>query len=183
MVDIALAGGKMPKIIFVEPVKVYANVRQNLAAMKMAFFALELVLKLTADEQKNELLFNLLEEFLEFLNSETKAEILNLGLAKFKAGILEASGLGVQYPANFKLGQNIYFSAAKGGFTQITQADALQVSRLSLDTFLQLSRENFNSLAGLSPNADIAQLQNLLSKFIEYQLERKIKSETYLNMV
>src|SRR5579863_8757092 len=43
LVNVTLAGGDMPKIIRVEPVKVFAGMRESLAASKLAFYALELV--------------------------------------------------------------------------------------------------------------------------------------------
>ena len=117
----------------------------------MAFYAVELVLKFTADEQKNEPLFNVLCDFLQFLDEQTSSDILNLGLAKFKIGILEVSGLGMQ---NHKS-----------------------------DLFLKLKNTSFNQLKVLAKTPRIMPLQESLSQFIEYQLERRVKSESYLNMV
>lgn len=151
LVDVIVTQGNFPKIIGAEPIKVFQAMRENLQAMKMAFYAIELVLKLTADEQKNEALFNLLEAFLEFLDFEKNRQILNLGLVKFKIEILENSGLGVQ---NNKT-----------------------------DLFLKIKSAGFENLSALGASAGLSSLQESLSQFIEYQLERKVKSEKYLNMV
>jgi DNA repair protein RecO len=180
LVEVTLAGGDMPKIIHVEPVKVFAKMRENLAAAKLAFYALELVLKFTADEQKNELLFNLLEEFLEFLNSGSPNEALNLALAKFKLEVLEASGLGLHFPPAAAGGDKMFFSPGKGGFSAVRLADALPVSPDCYDMLLYLKKSGFENLKTPQDFGQINELQSLLSLFIEYQLERKIKSEKYL---
>jgi DNA repair protein RecO len=180
LVDMTVTAGQMPKIIGVEPVKVFAKMRENLTASKLAFYALELVLKFTADEQKNERLFNLLEEFLEFLNSESSDEALNMALAKLKLQMLAASGLDVHFPAEIQSGDKIFFSPSKGGFSIERFADALEVSSDCYALFLYLKKsgfENFKTPQGFGQNHE---LQSLLSLFIEYQLERKIKSEKYL---
>ena len=57
IVDISFTHGKLPKVISVEPVKVFSAMRENLQALKRAFYAQELVLKFTPDEQKNEPLY------------------------------------------------------------------------------------------------------------------------------
>ncbi len=148
LVDIILTTGKFPKIIGAETIKVYHQLREKLPAMKMAFYAAELVLKFTADEQKNENLFNLLENFLQFLNNHHEQKVLDLGLAKFKIGILEVSGFGVP-----------------------DRKDEL---------FLKLKNSDFNQLVSFTNPTGLAPLQDFLSRFIEYQLERKVKSENFL---
>ena len=182
LVEVRLTLGKMPKIISAETVKVYHHLRENLQAMKTAFYATELTLKITADEQKNEVLFNLLQDFLQFLNDECQNSlraksrsangakdqtigspqgrtllfnpesypdrIIDLGLAKFKIGILEASGLGVP-----------------------DRNDEL---------FKKLKSSNFPEIPSLFGLPGIGPLQTFLSQFIENQLERKVNSEKYL---
>lgn len=180
LVNLTLAGGDMPKIIHVEPIKVFSKMRENLTASKMAFYALELILKFTADEQKNESLFNLLEQFLEFLNSQSPDEILNIGLAKFKLEALSASGLEISSAGGGSKNDKIFFSPGKGGFSGQRFADALEVSARCYDMFLFLKKPGFEALKTVSEPSPIDELQNLLSLFIEYQLERKIKSEKYL---
>ncbi|HYV33319.1 MAG TPA: DNA repair protein RecO [Candidatus Limnocylindria bacterium] len=148
LVEMIVTTGEFPKIIGVEALQVYHHLRENLQAMKMAFYAIELVLKITVDEQPNENLFNSLKNFLEFLDAEKQQEILNLGLAKFKIEILEVSGLGMQSQKN--------------------------------ELFLKLKQTDFTGLQNINP-VGLKELQDSLSQFIEYQLERKVKSERYLN--
>jgi DNA repair protein RecO len=180
LVNVTLAGGDMPKIIHVEPLKVFSKMRENLTASKTAFYALELVLKFTADEQKNEALFDLLEQFLEFLNSESSDEAVNMALAKFKIEVLSASGLEISQVAAKSPDDKTFFSPGKGGFSNQRFSDALPVSAGCYADFLFLNQCGFKDLKTVRDYNQINELQSLLSLFIEYQLERKIKSEKYL---
>jgi DNA repair protein RecO (recombination protein O) len=179
LVNFTLTGGKLPKIIFVEPLSVFMKLRENLFGIKAAFVACELVLKFAPDEQKNVPLFQALVDFFEFLNEEEDQLLVSLGLIKFKLAVLEASGLGVALDA----GENdiqTYFSAHGGGFTQVAGGQAVLPAVVNI--FRQLRLVEFKNLAAAGiPDAGQNQLQQLLSEFIEYQLERRLKSETFFN--
>jgi DNA repair protein RecO (recombination protein O) len=178
LVDLTMTLGKLPKIISVEPIKVYQKMRENLESLKRAFYAQELVLKFTPDEQKNEQLFVVLENFLGFLDSETLEKILDLGLLKFKLEILQTLGFGVSN--NDKNGQEAFFSPSRGGFVGELSADCIKVSAAVYGLFLELLAADFNNLPNIKNLSGEKDLQNLLSQFIEYQLERKVKSEKFL---
>src|SRR6185503_9620592 len=107
----------------------------------------ELMLKFTADEQKNEPLFNLLQEFLEFLNNNREQGVLDLGLAKFKIAILQATGLGINYPKAISSQEKVFFSSDRGGFVNNRDSGGLQVSSGSVDQFLMLKEKGFKELA------------------------------------
>ncbi len=180
LVEIIVTTGKMPKIIGAEPIKVFSALRENLTGLKMAFYAIELVMKLTADEHKNEHLFNLLAEFLEFLNSSAEQKILNLGLAKFKIEIMEVSGLGIRLPQNISSNQGLFLSPSTGSFLAQSQGDALGFNKTSIEVFIKIKQSTFKDLTGLGKYTDIQEMQDALSKFVVYQLERRVKSEGYL---
>jgi DNA repair protein RecO (recombination protein O) len=183
LVELRVAGGlKFPKVVGAEPVKVFPRIRENLDAMKIAFYATELILKFTADEQKNQPLFNLLLEFLEFLNAAKQQTILPLGLAKFKIGVLEASGFGLQHQEALAPGEKVFYSPRKGGFFTKKYADSRILPVESYRDFLKIKSTPFENLAPADNLKDQESLQTALSQFIEYHLERKIKSEKYLNL-
>ena len=118
LVNFTLTSSKLPKIIFVEPLSVFMNLRENLPGIKAAFVACELVLKFAPDEQKNVPLFQALVDFFEFLNGEVGSAQTSLGLIKFKLAVLEASGLGLALEAGDNDLQT-YFNAHSGGFTRV----------------------------------------------------------------
>lgn len=182
LVNISVAGNKLPKIIAAQPEEVFLNLRENLRAVKMAFYAVELLLKFTPDEHKNEALFNLLEQFLSKLNTEKSDDVLNLALAKFKIAILQDSGLGIHYPKNISPREKVSLSPVRGGFVSGEEgASFLPVSKACFQLFLKLAGVNSTDIS--QDSSAIQELQKLLSIFIEYQLERRVNSEKYLNMV
>ena len=157
-VEVILAGGKMPKIIGVETLDVFAGLRENLEALKRAFYGTELILKFTPDEQPNPQLFSLLHDFLFSLAKTSEEKVFDLILAKFKIGILEALGLSFSHSAESKR----ISDAAQKALNNILQTD-------------------FAGLPPLAVNTPVEEINRLLSAFIEYQLERRVKSEKYLN--
>lgn len=177
LTKLTLTRSKLPKIIGTEPVQTFSHIRDNLENSKIAFYIIELVLKFTADEHKNEQLFELLRGMLEMLNADLTSEVLDLALAKFKLGILQASGLDVHYPSGNHT--QIYFSNYKGGFTLDSAADSRIAKPETYEAFLRLKDIDFGALIS-QPRPNLGDLQELLSSFIEYQLERKVKSEKYL---
>jgi DNA repair protein RecO (recombination protein O) len=180
LVNLSFTHGKLPKIIYVETVKVFGQMRENLESLKRAFYAQELALKFTADEQKNEQLFFLLEDFLEFLNSSPADALLDLGLLKFKLEILRVLGLGVHNEIADGNHQPVFFSPIRGGFNRQASADSLKVSADVYRLFLELQIAEFINLSDIKNTSGETDLQNLLSQFIEYQLERKVRSEKFL---
>lgn len=158
LVKISLAGNKMPKVTAAEAVEVFSGLRENLEALKRAFYAAELVLKFTPDEEKNPQLFHLLESFLRALSATLQEKIFDIALAKFKLGILESLGLGFSH----------WFEGKR--ITPEAQAALKQVEAVDFG--------KISETADISP---VAELNRSLSEFIEYQLERRIKSEKYLN--
>lgn len=181
LVRLALSFGQLPKIISVEPVEVFAVLRENLRAAKMAFYAAELTLKFTPDEHKNQQLFEALINFLMFLNAEHGALELNFALAKFKVDALNSLGFNIHYPKESSA--QFYFSPSRGGFFGQKTGDSIAARKPVYDLFLALKAGGWTTIAAMKPSSATQELQDLLSLFIEYQLERKLKSEKFLNML
>jgi DNA repair protein RecO len=154
LVDLTLAESRqLPKIIGVAAVEHFPFMRSNMDLINHALYATELVLKFTADEQKNEKLFNLLLEFLRHLENNNR--YLDLALAKFKTQFLSAVGFSVIYNENLEQQQK-------------EKCLALEAAAFS----------ELNSSLG-----DLGGLQKLLSNFITFHLEREVKSERFLQDV
>lgn len=174
----------LPKVIGVEVVETLASIRESLQASKVAFYALELLLKFTADEHKNEKLFNLYLDFFRFLNKAAHDENKLLwGLAKFKIDFLQNLGFGINSDIPQGFVGTMAFSNNSGGF--LFGQHSLEAKSVNPETFRQfkgLKHLDFEALiASAPPLQDISELQQILSSFLEYQLEREIKSERFLN--
>ena len=146
--------------------------------------------------------FFLLENFLVFLDSWSKANnlvnknqssvddlpVLVLALAKFKMEFLSTTGLGIHAPKEIlSLGKKIGFSNSRGGFESKASStrDFVSVSPEVFNLFIKLNGVPLAELGKLGasdiPKKDANTLQKLLSSFLEYTMERPLKSEKYLN--
>lgn len=158
LVNLSVAGrGHLPKIIGVEPIQTFLRLRQNLELMKYAFYGSELLLKFTPDGQKNEKLFDLFLNFLVYL--ETYDTNFNLALAKFKTDFLSAVGFAAAYHQD------------------------LAKLKVQLEQCLNLESSSFPEISRVRDFGEIAPLQEFLSDFIVYHLEREVKSERFIKSV
>jgi DNA repair protein RecO (recombination protein O) len=185
LIKLTLAGSSLPKIIGAEVLETFSHIRSSLEASKTAFFALEILLKFTADEHRNEKLFNLYLDFFRFLDKTAEdPDKLNFGLAKFKIDFLTAVGFSVSADRPKDFIGNISFSNSRGGFEFGQGApDGQSASEQAFNRFKELRALNFSALEDyrIPSVGDIEYLQRILSGFLEYQLEREIKSERFLN--
>ncbi len=178
LVEITVTGASnFPKIIHAQTLETYAHLRQHLPAIKIAYYAVELLLKFTADEQKNEELFNFYLDFFNFLNSPQADTALETGLAVFKIRLLNILGYGVHYSEHFIGDIRLGFSNARGGFGIAQGADFIAIRPETFTQFLALQKSTFSNIPQFS---NIIELQDLLSGFIRYHLERDVKSEGFL---
>lgn len=158
LVNLGLSGsGSLPKIISAEVKQTFPGLRQNLDAIKRAFYASELVIKFMPDGQKNETLFNLVLDFFRYLENQPRN--LDLALAKFKTEFLSAAGFAAVYHRDLVKDQN-----------QLKQC-------------LDLEKTSFDNINRAENFGEIAPLQEFLSQFIVYHLEREVKSERFLDSV
>lgn len=181
--DLRVAGfksSKLPKIIGAQAEQTFSCLRENLAALKCAFSAVELVLKFLPDEQPHQNIFKLLKIFLNFLDQKNiSEEELETGLVAFKIKFLEGVGLGVVYPEEV-LSQTLYFDNQSGGFVTASKLGVPVPSKV-LEAFLSLKFASFKDLPLGLPN--LKDLSGVINMFTEYQLERELKAEKSLSGV
>ena len=173
--------GQLHKIIGVEPVEVFPNLRQDLLAVKAAYGAAELVLRFLPDEQKSEGAYKLSRIFLEFLEKNAgQAEKIQAGLLAFKIKLLEILGLGITLPAQ-PIAKSLVFEPFKGGFAESPDFTAAAVSPKAAEDFLALRAASFLDLP--KKLSAFEELKPLVDGFLEYQLERELKAEKSLDNV
>lgn len=166
----------LSKIIGSEVLDPFIGIRENLTAAAAALYAQELTLKFTADSEENEELFFVIQNFLKVISSSAEERISTL-LAKFKIDFLAAAGVAVQSIDDSSA--EIFFAPSFGGFSQVSrgiQDEPVKVevyelfAKLSAGEVVQADEETLNIL------------QSLLSRCIEYQLEREMKAERLLKL-
>lgn len=173
--------GQLHKIIGVEPVEIFPNLRQDLLAVKAAYGAAELVLRFLPDEQKSEGAYKLSRIFLEFLEKNAgQAEKIQAGLLAFKIKLLEILGLGITLPAQ-PIAKSLVFEPFKGGFAESPDFTAGAVSPKAAEDFLALRAASFLDLP--KKLSAFEELKPLVDGFLEYQLERELKAEKSLDNV
>lgn len=97
LVAIEVAGRKnLPVLISAKTLKSFRNLRQDLSKMGGAFYAAELMLKMTADEHPNKHAFGLLVRCLEQLDrSEGVSLALYSSVDQFALALAQALGFGL----------------------------------------------------------------------------------------
>lgn len=179
---IQVAGNtSLPKVTGVQTLNSFSVLQSQPERIEVWFVVAELLNKALPDEQKNQLLFALIIEYLQFLNSpDISGSGLAASLLKFKIRFMELIGLQIHAPVLAQGQTGILFSANRGGF-YIGQpaSDSWAVSPSTWLSFLKLQQLPFAELDAVRP--DISQLQDLVQEFISWQLEREIKSERFLS--
>lgn len=160
LVEVETAGRKnFHNLISAKILKNFLDLRQDLAKMAVGFYAMELMLKITADEQPNLEAYNLLEDFLSNLNSADLPQThLSTMLDHFSLKLLQSLGFSIEFASSsFKV-----------------------PSHLSESIFGMLENP-LNAVPYLSFNeTSIEQLHRTVKNFIEFILERNLKSDLFL---
>jgi DNA repair protein RecO len=167
----------LPKVIGGKVVHSFVNLRQNIGLVKEVFVAIEIVIKATPDEQKNQQLFKVLFDYLMFLDSLDSAVTSHIpALLKFKILALEALGLGIAWSEEQGF-EGLAFSNTNGGFVaggETSRALPADLVRL----FTELKNTEFQKLHLYYEYLD--KLDKIVSGFFIFQLEREIKAEKFL---
>lgn len=171
----------LPKIISAEPVAVFSDLRENLGSLQKAYVGVELLLKLTPDELKNEKLFVSFLEFLKYLNLNSNERMQSLALEKFKISILELSGMAIDFFPELEFSDRIFFSPPQGGFSESQNHNSLLVSKGIFKLFLSLHNMDYQDLNQIKESDSLTELERLTVEFVEYHLERQLKSIKFLN--
>ena len=183
-------------IVGVKPINTFKNLRENIQTVRDAMYAVELIMKSTADEQPNEVLFDYFLKFLEHLDSKIAEhscpnffawQVLALTGYKVQARDCAICGRALQQQTN------LFFSNNKSGF--ICSDASTNCAKKSADAKLaSLETYQVLSAAFASPEGFEAQdhavdqiqppqrkeLQNLTNSFLEHILERDLKTARYL---
>lgn len=164
----------LKKIIRCEVLNSHSRIRENLPAAKAGLFASEAVFRSTPDEQINTEVFELLKNFLAFLSQAEHSEyVLQMALAKFQLLLLKYLGHEILFPKQSE-GQ-LYFSNSFGGFGYNLEAgDRVRVSESMLGFSDYLLSASIGESA-LKP--EMKTFADLLSNFLEYQIERKLTAK------
>jgi DNA repair protein RecO (recombination protein O) len=178
-------GKKMPTITGVRTIDTFMNFRERLEVSYLAFFASELILKSTVDEEPNPALFDFFLSYLKHLDQE---EGEHFCLSAFVFQVLTLNGYGITADkcavCEKGLGEEslLSFSNRKSGFLcqecTARTSDARTVSKnswqfCSINEFLEQDRS-------LLPVGDKQALGKVAQDFATYILERNLNAAKYI---
>jgi len=157
LVEIEVIGNKLPTLIGGKSLKGYRNVRENLDKIKAAFYASELMIKMTPDEQINPQALELFEEFLTHLNDDVAGQ-LHPALEVFSLKLLSCLGFGIEFAGNsFSIPSEISVH-----LNDLAQIDFEASQKLDLSSDLK------------------TKIHHTVNNFIQFILERNLKSQAFL---
>ena len=167
--DLTLAGnGRLPKVIRATAKETFGFVQEDSSKIKVWYIACELVLTATPDEQPSETVFDALLGLLEVLNQELKPNDIVRALLAFKILFIEALGFKILVPNS---GSNFVFNPALGGF--VISEKAL----IKPETILAFNQLEQRGYLAIKDDLYIEELPQLLLNFLQFHLERDLKSE------
>ena len=187
--------GQKNTITGAKPLNTFKSMRNNLQTVRAALYAVELLLKSTADQQPNEMLFDYFLSFLEHLDnhSATEHNCWNffgwqvLALNGYQINLKNCAACGkdlvdIKSGEPDKSTEQIYFSNHKGGFIceacAVKISDSLKVGGDVYGVFSAIAAEDFEAQDKVK--VDKHELQQLAKSFIEYILERDLKSRRFI---
>lgn len=157
-VAIEVAGRNLPTLISAQVLQQFQTLCEDLKKAAIAFYAAELMLKITADESPNAQSFAILKDFLHCLDDVDYSVRYYPLLESFSLKLLESLGFSIEHA-----GRSFDIPA-----------------HLSPD-LAELGQREFAQFVNLNMESDrMDQLHHLINRFVEYILERNIKSEPFL---
>ena len=190
-VSLLLARGRDTLIVTqAEAVDAYLALRDDLIKLGYAAYVIELLDRFTYEEGENRSLYRLLIETLERLNGEVDPafscryyEVRLLDLVGFRPQLFRCTVCGAEIQP-----EDQYFSAERGGVVCPKCIEktpgARQVSMSALRILRHLQRSSYSEArrARLTLTVD-RELENLMSYYLTYFLERGLNSPAFLRRV
>lgn len=189
-----LPNHKLPLIVGVKPLSTFKNLRQDLQKVYAALFAAELILKSTADEQRNEKLFDDFLALLQHLDqeehssSQSSLDSTHLCSDIFALRLLALTGYALTFEQCAICGKDlsseskIFFSNRKGSF--ICENDSQKIvdaQRVSLELYQFLRTIDSQDYTEIDENKVAPQpLHAFVDAFATHILERNLNASKYL---
>ncbi len=197
-VEIYLAGsGIWPTVTGVQVLDKYARLRHSLSALSLAFYAAELVAKLTPDAETNGRIYDLLQRFFDELNAHSKKIEFSEKdstwppvLEKFRLDLLRIVGHGVttRFCAHCGIkiapGSLAGFSCFAGGVIHPDCGkhfpDTRSIGHITAGQLAILDQQALEDVADLTVGEEG---HKCISDFVVFLLERDVQSERFMEQV
>jgi DNA repair protein RecO (recombination protein O) len=185
--DVDLAPSKhIPVIKGVRPIETFSKIRENEKLVYNALYAVEVILKSTADEQPNTQLFDLLLNFLRHLNNFEGLNHCCVAIFSLKA--LALSGYELQFDRcvvcdrSLQNSDQIAFSNYKSGFLcsehQRATSDSVVIRPELWDVLRRSTIESYEEVD--SSGVTLNEIQSFANSFVTHILERNLNLGKYM---
>jgi DNA repair protein RecO (recombination protein O) len=165
----------------------FSPIRQNIIKTGLACFMMELVGALMAQEDKNEEIFDLSLMCLREMQSSSFPEKI---MTIFKIKILALSGFKPHFDSCVSCGNRVLgeskFSLSQGGLLcqncYKKDLGGRNIFRGTVASILHIEKNDFKNNLNLGMNPQIKkELEIILNAFLNFHLERELKSQKVLN--
>ena len=169
-------------------VDTFSAIREDIQKIAFGCYLVELVNEMTPEREANPDLFNMLKDFLSLLSdSGAEAQILRifeirlLALVGYRPGLYRC----LHCDETLENGGKLYFSVKKGGLLcERCSRGYMDLIPISLGTakILQVAMEmDLSKVHRLKfSNQALWEGETILSKFIQYHINRELKSKKFL---
>lgn len=174
---VSLVGrGSLATVVAAQPVKQYPELISNQHKMHAIIAVHEFLNRALPDAEPNNQLYELVKNLYEYLQECQADESTDLqsSLTQFYSKALQALGLEPELITTQDMPEEVYFNLSEGGFSaQSRSTTDVRIDRKDYQAY----RELFLRPLGQFPSNPL--LFRLITDFVGYQLERKLKSVSY----
>ena len=154
LVEIEMVKSNIPSLISARPLAQFIGVRESLTALAAAFYASELLLKTTPDENPSPEVYDLILEYLKFLENNPKES--DFTAYAFALKLMSCIGFSIE--------------RAEEGFLTPQLRAPLQ----------QMQASAFGQIAESELAVPASKIKKAVRDFTQFVLERNLKSEPFL---
>lgn len=174
-VQLVVSGrGDLPTIIGATVQNTFTAAREDVSSVGNLYVIAELLLKATGDEEQNIPLYELCIQALVCMQQHP-GEGTTAVMCAFLLRFLSVLGMQMRLPSSESI--TFYFNAALGGFTDTLTAGGIIASPHIAADIVRLSVYSFENIHTVSISPEV---QQFIMHFVEYQLERKVRSAFFL---
>lgn len=196
LVDLSLVTGKsLDTITACQTIETFPNLKGNLRKTSLAYYAAELLDKLTLEKQKDYRIFRLIEEIFTALNNKAPVEKKNfyLLIRSFELKLLSFLGYTPELKKCVACGKLIkpelcYFSVVLGGL--LCSADkkqdikSIKITPNAIKTIRYLLEKDFSLVNKLKlPDIVFKEIRNIIISFVRYILQGELKTRAFVKKI
>jgi DNA repair protein RecO len=174
------SGTGLAKVIGVQLVKAYSGIYESEAKLASWYVAAEVIIRALPDNAPNEKLFSEFQNYAQFLHeTDFEPELIKHSVIQFQIKAMDALGLGIK-SVEIADSEKVSFSLDRGGFVNDESADSVHIGKPAYGAFKKLKSGSYDTGKEIL-ETEYKLLNNLVTRFVSYQLEREIKSQRMLS--